>query len=475
MSKFSRDFALASALAIIASGPTFAAEKSTPLPKDLPPYGPTKAAAAPAVVQYKLPNGLTVWLIPSPGFPKVALTVAVRGGYAADPGDRPGMADLLAATLSQGTKTRSAKQFAEELQAAGGDLSAEATSDAIIINTGVLSSSGGTAVNLLSDLMRNAAFADGEVAIAKRNAASGLEANEADPQFLATRALYRALFGAHPYSVTTPTQASIAETSAADLRKQYLNCFRPDQSVLVIAGGFDEKQIAAAIVSAFGSWKVPEFAPISAAPVPDVAARGIGVLVPRADSVQTALYLGALGPTRSQSDYAATRVANAIYGGMFGSRLVSNIREDKGYSYSPDARIVPKRRAAVIGTRADVRNAVTGAAFNEINYELNRMASTAPQEAELERAKRYLVGSLAIQSQSRSAISRSLANLWVDGLAPEEFWTQTLKLEAVSDKDVQSAARKYFSAWKMTVVAVGEEKVVKEELAPFKLDLRQMP
>lgn len=475
MSKWSTGFVLPAAIFVSAVAPVFCAEKTTPLPKDLPPYGPLKTAPAPAIFQQKLSNGLTVWMIPSPGFPKVALTLAVRGGYSADPPDRPGMSDLIAATLSQGTKTRSARQVAEELQAAGGDLSADATSDAIVIGTSVLSQSTGAAINLLSDVMQNAAFADREVEIAKRNAASGLEASEADPGFLATRALYRALFGTHPYAVTAPTQDSIAKTTAADLRKQYANCFRPDQSVLVIAGGFDDKQVLAEIQSTLGAWKTPASAPMAAARVPDVAARSIAVFVPRADSVQTALYMGTLAPSRKEPDYLAARVANAIYGGMFGSRLVSNIREDKGYTYSPGAHLAPKSQAGVLETRADVRNAVTGAAFNEINYELNRMASTTPEDAELERAKRYLVGSLAIQSQSRAAISRSLANFWIDGLAPEAFWKQSQQLEGISASDVQSAGRKYFPAWKMTVVAVGEEKVIKEELAPFKLDLQRVP
>ena len=95
------------------------AQKESPLPKDLPPYGAEKALAAPAVTASKLDNGLTVWLVSEPGFPKIAFSVAVRGGFAADPADRPGISELLANTIDQGTKTRSAKQVAQEIQAAG--------------------------------------------------------------------------------------------------------------------------------------------------------------------------------------------------------------------------------------------------------------------------------------------------------------------------------------------------------------------
>ncbi|HVW87027.1 MAG TPA: insulinase family protein, partial [Bryobacteraceae bacterium] len=179
------------------------------------------------------------------------------------------------------------------------------------------------------------------------------------------------------------------------------------------------------------------------------------------------------GPVRADADYAAARVANAIYGGMFGSRLVSNIREDKGYTYSPGARLAPNREAGIMMTSANVRNPVTGASFNEISYELNRMATTAPEASEIESAKRYILGSTALQLQSRQSVTRTLARLWIDSLPPEELGRQTEKVEAVKPEDVQAVGRKYFPAWRMTVVAVGEEKVIKDELAPFGLEFQK--
>jgi len=98
------------------------AQKETPLPKDLPAYGPERPLAAPSVKIEKLDNGLTVWLVSEPGFPKVAFDIALHGGLAADPTDRPGLTQLLGNTLDQGTKTLNAKQIAQQLQAAGGDL-----------------------------------------------------------------------------------------------------------------------------------------------------------------------------------------------------------------------------------------------------------------------------------------------------------------------------------------------------------------
>ncbi|MGI8962074.1 MAG: M16 family metallopeptidase [Bryobacteraceae bacterium] len=450
-----------------------AADKSPSLPRDLPPYGDLKPVAAPRVTQVKLDNGLVVWLVPSSGFPKIAFSIAIRGGYTADSKDRPGMADLIAAAVTQGTKGRSARQLAEELQGDGGDLEAEATSDAILLNTSVLSSKAEPAVQLLADVMQNAAFADDEVTIAKRNVASRLQAREGESRFLGTRALHRALFGDHPYAVIAPTQDSIAKTTASDLRSEYSRRFRPDAAVFVAVGDFDEAKLSSAIRTDFGSWKAAGTGGVADTGRPKTSTSRVVVYVPRANSVQTAFFMGTLAPDRADPDYAATRVANAIYGGMFGSRLISNIREDKGYTYSPFSRLAPYAQAGVLTTSADVRNTVTGASFNEITYELNRIATTSPEQRELDRAKRYLIGSQAVRLQSREAVARSLANLWVDSLPPEELGLESQKVEQITAKDVEAAGRRYFSAYRMTIVAVGEEKVIKDELSPFGLEFEK--
>lgn len=457
----------------IASSTASAADKQPTLPKDLPAYGPLKPLQAKDIRQIKLDNGLQVWIVPEKGFPKVAFVLAVHGGYAADPSDRPGMADLLASTTTEGTKTRSAKQIAAEMQAAGGDLGADATADAIFVSTSVLAENAGTAIAVLSDVARNAAFADREVEIAKNNLTSSLQAEEAQPSFLARRALYRALFPDHPYAVTAPTKESLAGTSAADLRREYARRFRPDQSLLVVTGDVDEHRAASDIRTAFASWTAPSQPQVGTVPEPSPSRSQAVLYVPRPNSVQTTLYLGTLTPHPAAPDYYAANVADAIYGGMFGSRLIANIREDKGYTYSPGARISSYRETGVLVTRADVRNAVTGATFNEIGYELNRMASTAPTADELGRAKRYLVGSMALQSQSREAIARVLARLWTESLPPEELWLQGEKVQHVSAADVETVGRKYFPASRMAIVAVGDEKVVKDSLSPFGLEFKK--
>ena len=450
------------------------AQKEHALPKELPPYGPLTPFSAPAVKTIQLENGLTVWIVSRGGFPKVAAVLAVRGGLAADPQNRPGLSEVLANALSQGTKTRSARQIAEQIQAAGGDLDARATQDSIIVSTSVLADKFEQALPVLADVVANASFPDAEVAIAKRNVADSLRQREADPTFLAGRALAKIVFGDHPYCVVAPTQSSIDQTTPADLRQEFARRFQPGQALLVVVGPF-QAGAETALRKAFASLKPMQGSGAQPTPRPELKFPHAIFLVPRPESVQTTLRLAYPGPLRQDPDFESVQVANAIYGGMFGSRLTLNIREDKGYTYSPFATVRTYREAGFLFTQADVRNAVTGASLNEIDYELNRMATVPPTETEMAQARRYLVGLQAINLQSSGGLAGDLANLWINGLPPEEIARHSEKLEKSSAADVSAAAKKYFAAARATVIAVGEEKVVRQELQPFALEIKPAP
>jgi len=376
-----KTFKVIATVLLLASG--VFAEKAA-LPKDLPAYGPEKPLQTPSVKVSKLDNGLTVWLVSQPGFPKLAFTLSVHGGLASDPADRPGISELLSNTIDQGTKTRTAKQIAEEIQATGGDLIAGSGKDATTLLTEVLSSKADAAITLLADLAQNATFPENEVALAKRNLADSLRQQEADPSFLADRQMARVLFGENPYHVTSPTQESITAATSAELQKIYAQRFRPDQALLVAVGDFDNDKLLAQVKTKFGTWKAGNEAPISTPSRFSSTMKPTVHLIPRPDSVQTTLELGTLGPVRSDPDYPASQVANAIFGGTFGSRLTLNIREDKGYTYSPYASLQTYVATGVLTAQADVRNEVTAASFNEMVYELNRMATTSPTEEHVE-------------------------------------------------------------------------------------------
>ena len=470
------------ASAVLVAGLTFAAlsmyAADVKMPADLPPYGPMQLPEAPRVQSEKLVNGLTVWLVQQNNLPKAAVTLTLRGGYCADPADARGISDLLADAVKVGTKTLNARQIAERSQAAGGDLKAEAGTENLTLSIEPLSEHLSDSIALLSDLASHASFPEDEVSLAKKNLISNIQQEETRPRFLAQRAFGRIHYGDHPYGVISPTAAMVEQATPDSLRKLYAQTFEPDHAVLVIVGAFDPAAVLAAVHSAFDGWTAAQPGSGSgslAAPEPAAAPGKKIFFVPRPGSVQTALLLGAPAPIRTDSDYSAFEVANAIYGGMFGSRLTNNIREDKGYTYTPYSYLDVHQNAGVVLTGADVRNAVTGPAYKETVFELNRMATTPVSDQELTSAKRYLLGTLGFRLQSRASVALRLANLWVDGLDSQFIRKDADGIMSSTSSQVQQASSHYFVPEKMTVITVGEDKVVHDQFAPFGIPVVPAP
>jgi predicted Zn-dependent peptidase len=432
---------------------------------------------APKVKSETLPNGLTVWLVQQNNLPKAAITLTLRGGYCADPADARGISDLLAATVKLGTSSMTARQVAERSQSVGGDLKAAASTENLTLSIEPLAEHVSDAIALLADLATHASFPDSEVELAKKNLLASIQQNESDPKFLAERAFGRIHYGDHPYGVVSPTSAMVEHATPESLRKLYADTFVPSQAVIVIVGDIEPAAALAAIHASFDHWSAPAGAgttsPASSEPVS--APEKKVFFVPRPGSVQTALLLGGPAPVRTDPDYSALEVANAIYGGMFGSRLTKNIREDKGYTYSPYSYLDINGKAGVVITREDVRNAVTGPSYKETIFELNRMAAAPVGDQELTAAKRYLLGTLGFRLQSRASVARRLATLWVYGLDTQFIRKDADDIMAATAGQVQQVSQRYLAPDKMTVVAVGEDKVVHEQFAPFSLPVVDAP
>jgi predicted Zn-dependent peptidase len=192
------------ALAVLVA-PLLTAAEQKPLPKDLPPFGEDKPLPVPSINQSKLPNGLTVWVVKRAGYPRVVVKLAVRGGSASDPKDAPGISDLLADTLKEGTATRTSRQIAEELQSVGAEIGADESADAIYVTGTGLGSGAPKILEIVADVALRPAFPVAEVELAKGNALEGLKAQESTPGYLAQKALAQAIYGDHPYRIIGAT------------------------------------------------------------------------------------------------------------------------------------------------------------------------------------------------------------------------------------------------------------------------------
>jgi zinc protease len=459
-----RKMLLFAAAALVA--PVLAASEKKPLPKDLPPFGEDKPLPVPAIAQSKLPNGLTVWVVKRGGYPRVAIKLAVRGGSAADPKEAPGISSLLADTLKEGTTTRSSRQIAEELQTVGAEIGADAAADAIYVTATGLGSGASKILEIVADIAKNPTFPAAEVELAKGNALEALKAQESTPEYLARRALARAVYGDHPYHVVGATRETLQAASVEQLKREHARRFRPDGALLVVVGDVDATAVTAAVNRSFGTWKGTGEAPATTPGSPAAGPRRL-LVVNRPGSVQSQILMGRPVATVTDPQYYPLLVANTICAGSFGSRLVENIREDKGYTYSPGGGVQARQKGGLLTVRADVRNEVTAASLLEMFYELDRMGATAPSAEELSRAKRYQAGLYLLRNQIQGAVAQTLASNWVNGLPPEALGEFVTKVNAVTTDQVREAGQAFYPSDLQTVVVVGDESKVKTELAQF--------
>ncbi len=449
-----------------ASGAPPATAPPTELPAGLPDYEADRPLPELGLVERRLDNGLTVWIVPRQGgLPKVNYVLAVRGGLASDPQPLPGMSNLLAGLLREGTATRSSVQIAEELQRLGASLSASAGNDGLFVSASGLSSSAQPLAALFADVVRNPAFPENEVQLAKANALQGLKAMQAQPAYQANRAMGRVLFGDHPYGNTLPTEAGIQGTDIAGLQAAHASRFHPERALLVIAGPLDAEAALALADTHFGDWRgqgeaVAEVAAPQAAKAPQF------VLVPRENSVQSAVRIGRPAFAADDDRAIPAALANTILGGGFDSRLMRNLREDKGYTYGAGSSFGLRAKGGAFQAQADVRNEVTGAAIGEFFKEFEQMRTVTVDADELQRAKRFTAGTYLFQNQLQGAVASALASNWVLGRPADYLSRYVDKANAVTAAQVQAVAREFFDPKQQSIVVVGDAAVV-EQLKPY--------
>lgn len=432
------------------------------LPKDLPAYAPDKPLPVPEIAQKTLANGLTVWVVPRDGLPRVDYVLAFRNaGLAVDAADRAGFASTLASLLNEGSEKHDSKTIAEIAQGYGGGVGAGAGMDGLSVYANALASKAAPMMELLAEIARLPVFPENEVALAKANALQGLKAAEAQPGFRAERAMSAAIYGDHPYARAQPTEESIDAITRDELIAAHRQRLRPDQALLVITGRIPSERAFELAESAFGDWKTQGEAPKSVAAA-RMNAEPTFEYLEREGSVQSSVRIGRPAIPATHADAIALRLTSTLLGGGFSSRLMQNLREDKGYTYGAGLGYRSQADGGALVASADVRNEVTGAAIGEFMAEFKRIGAEPVSAAELDMNKRYVAGGYLISNQLQGAVASSLASNWLAGLPPEYLGEFVPKVREVSAAQVQEIGRKYFDPSRLSIIVVGDQKVVEQ-------------
>ncbi len=449
------------ALALVALGAasTLSAQKQAP-----PAPAQPKGFSVPAPKAFTLDNGLAVTLVPYGTVPKVTVRLAVLTGNIDEKAGEVWLADLTGDMLSEGTATRTAPQVAEAAARMGGSLDIAVGENRTEIGGDVLAEFGPEMVALVADVARNPKFPESEVSRLKGDRARQLSIARSQPQPLAQEKFRAVLYGDHPYGRLFPTEAMLSGYTIAQVRDFYARNFGAARSHLYVVGRFDGPAMEAAIRQAFGSWKAGN-KPALSPPAPK-SERAV-YLIDRPGAPQSTIYMGMPVIDPSNADWDKLFLMNVLLGGSFASRITSNIREQKGYTYSPQGMLSSRYRDALWVEIADVTTASTGPALKEIFGEVDRLQAEPPTENELKGFQNYRAGVFVLQNSSRPGIIGQLEFVDLHGLPADYLNGYVKRIYAVTPRDVQQMAQKYIQDDKATVVIVGDRKIIDEQVKAF--------
>ncbi|HXC69479.1 MAG TPA: pitrilysin family protein [Pyrinomonadaceae bacterium] len=446
---------------VVLSTTILAQQKTAPAP------GPARPLNLPKITEKKLANGLTVVLAPLPNVPKMTSILTFRSATtASDRVAHPGIAQIAASVANEGTDTRTSKQIKEELRSIGGTLSLGSDADSTTMTASALSEFSPRLFELMSDVTQHPSFPETEVKLAQENTIQQIRAGRADPNFLANERFQKAVFGNHPYGFVVPDEKSISALTQADLRAFVTKFYIPNAAHLIVVGDIDVDKTFAEVEKAFGSWKSGTVPPDENPPVPQREKRQI-YFVNRPGSIQSAIYIGNASIPRKDKDYFAIRTADTIYGSSFYSRLTRNIRESKGYTYSPFSFSNTRAKTGSFLAGAFVRNEVTGPTLLEMFYELDRMRVLPVTDEELSAAKEYSTGNFSVELASQLGLASRINSVYTFDLDKSFINDFRPKIEALTTADIQKAAAKYFDTYHAAIVIVGDWDKVKDQVTPF--------
>lgn len=432
----------------------------------------TGASAAevrlPAVERAELGNRLRVMVMPKRDLPLVHLRLVANAGSVADPPGKEGLANLCAALLTQGAAGRGAREFADAIEFVGGEISASAGPEQLVLSCETLSKDFETGLELLRDAATSPTFAPEEFARKHAETLGQIASNRNDPSTIAEDQFDPFLLGdsplAHP---VIGREASVRTITREDVAAFHRRHVTPDNSILVVVGDVDVARASAAVARAFADWKRSggDPAPRYAA-VPQVKGRRV-LIVSKPDVTQTQIRIGCIGVARNHPDYFPIMVARTILSVGFASRLTDQLRVNLGLTYTIRSDFPMFRNAGTFRITTFTRNETIKECVEATLAEVRKLVGEGPTAEEIGRARRFMTGQFPLQLQAPAALAAQLANAEFFGLGADYLETYAAKVEAVTAADVRRALKSYFCTEDLRILVVSDPARAQPALSGF--------
>lgn len=424
-----------------------------------PAMAPAPALSVPAVRTARLDNGARIRVVEHRELPLVHVTLQISGGGRLDR-DTPGLASFVATMLREGAGARDANSLQAELAFLGATLNTGTDWDFTSVTLRVARRNLEPALDLMADVVLRPIFNGADVRRQRDLRLAGLLQQKDQPRALATLAFNALLFPAgHPYNQSMGgDSAATSRLDSAMVRAFHTGTFRPNRATFTVVGDLSDAEARALLTRRFGTWGVSGAertpAPVLVNPVRNQARQV--VLVDKPGAAQSVIMIGAPGLERTSPDFAAIQVMNTILGGSFSSRLNSNLRETKGYTYGANSGFQWRPLPGAFIASSDVRTDVTDSSLVEFFKEMNLIRDSLVAPDELARAKAYLRLGVPGDLESTAQIAGQIIGLGAFNLPLTWLQEYVTRVDAVTVEDVQRVARRFVPATTPTVVIVGD-------------------
>ncbi|HMI92812.1 MAG TPA: pitrilysin family protein [Polyangiales bacterium] len=449
-----------------AAGTAVAAAKPA-APRNTPPdAGPRRDVRFPAITRAQTAKGLELDMIEMRQLPVVQISLVVRSGGATDPEKLPGLAQLTAAMLKEGTLKKSSAKLAEAVDFLGAQLHVASDEDSLVVTMSALSEHFEQALEIVAEVATKPAFSQDELDKLRKRELARLELNSQSPHFLARREFNKVLYGEHPYAHVDTTADVVKRVKRTDLQQWHKRYVVPNNAFLTVVGAVSPDAVKTSAERVFGAWQSREVAVVASKAPPARSKREV-VLVDRHNSVQSVIYYGNLALPRNDPDYVALTVANQVLGGSAASRLFMDLREKRSLTYGAYSDIDERVQVGPFLSFASVRNEVTAEAMSAFNDHLRRIVSEPPSAVELAAAKRFLIDRFPLRIETPDKIAQLLVELRTYGLS-DDYWDRFgPAIEGVTAEAAFAAARKHIHPEQGLIVVVGEATAVKPALDAY--------
>lgn len=411
----------------------------------------------PAFTRTSLPNGLTLIVCDLPGRPLGTASLLLEAGAFVEDPTHAGVALLMARALQEGTTRRDATAFADAVEALGADLSTSTSSELLHAAVRAPVSRLADALTLLAEAVVTPAFPDANV---DRLRAQRLSQIAQEREVPGQRALET--FLAKTYTPESPyarplggTAESVAGIGRDAIAAHHAANIVPSGSTLIVAGDLGGIDVDAAVAAAFGDWSGAPTRAAEAVVASASDARAITV-VHRPGSVQSNLVIGHVGLPRSTPDHTALEIVEQVYGGSFGCRLNTRLREEKGYTYGARGMFDFRRHAGPFYSFASVETTVTAPAVADTVEIIATVADHGVTQDEIDYARGELAGGFALRFETAEAVANGIGEIVTYGLDDDTFDTYEARLAAVTVDDAARVAKAHIHADRLQIVVVGD-------------------